>query len=119
MVLLERIELSTSSLPMTRSTTELQQPDHFHRLVTSTLSGGFDRTEALRPNASHLVKRSCVFHGIMQSRAMPKPQPKSEKLRKEAEKAERLAAQLRANLRLRKAQAKEMVPGDAEGKQQP
>ena len=25
-VLLERIELSTSSLPMTRSTTELQQP---------------------------------------------------------------------------------------------
>jgi hypothetical protein len=54
----------------------------------------------------------------MQSRAMPKPQPKSEKLRKEAEKAERLAAQLRANLRLRKAQAKEMVPGDSEGKQQ-
>ena len=49
---------------------------------------------------------------------MPKPQPKSEKLRKEAEKAERLAAQLRANLRLRKAQAKEMVPGDTEGKQQ-
>ena len=27
MVLLERIELSTSSLPMTRSTTELQQPE--------------------------------------------------------------------------------------------
>ena len=31
-VLLERIELSTSSLPMTRSTTELQQPDHFMHL---------------------------------------------------------------------------------------
>jgi hypothetical protein len=118
-VLLERIELSTSSLPMTRSTTELQQPDHFDALAIAACSGGFDRTEALRPNASHLVKRSCVFQRIMQSQAMPKPQPKSEKLRKEAEKAERLAAQLRANLRLRKAQAKEMVPGDAEGKQQP
>ena len=33
-VLLERIELSTSSLPMTRSTTELQQPDHFDALAT-------------------------------------------------------------------------------------
>ena len=119
MVLLERIELSTSSLPMTRSTTELQQPDHFYALAIAATSSGFDRTEALRPNACDLVKRSCVFHWIMRSSAMPKPQPKSEKLRKEAEKAERLAAQLRANLRLRKAQAKEMVPGDTEGKPQP
>ena len=36
-VLLERIELSTSSLPMTRSTTELQQPDHFDALATSAV----------------------------------------------------------------------------------
>ncbi|WP_373491769.1 hypothetical protein [Parasphingorhabdus sp.] len=43
---------------------------------------------------------------------MPKPKPPSEKTRKEAEKAERLAAQLRANLRLRKAQAKQIKPGD-------
>tara|TARA_R110001599_G_scaffold202421_1_gene399266 strand:+ start:970 stop:1137 length:168 start_codon:yes stop_codon:yes gene_type:complete len=50
----------------------------------------------------------------MPSSAMPKPQPKSEKIRKEAEKAERLAAQLRANLRLRKAQAKQLLPGDTE-----
>ena len=50
---------------------------------------------------------------------MPKPQPKSEKIRKESEKAERLAEQLRANLRLRKAQAKQMVPGDSDGKPQP
>jgi len=50
---------------------------------------------------------------------MPKPQPKSEKLRKEAEKAERLAAQLRANLRLRKAQAKQLVPDEGEPKPQP
>jgi hypothetical protein len=49
---------------------------------------------------------------------MPKPQPKSEKMRKEAEKAERLAAQLRANLRLRKAQAKQIKPGDGDAKPQ-
>ena len=118
-VLLERIELSTSSLPMTRSTTELQQPDHFDALAIAAALGGFDRTEALRPNAWHLVKRSCVFHGIMPSGAMPKPQPKSEKLRKESEKAARLAEQLRANLRLRKAQAKQMLPGESDAKQQP
>ncbi len=82
-------------------------------------SGGFHRTEGLRPNGYHLVKRSCVFRGIMQSGAMPKPQPKSEKLRKESEKAERLAEQLRANLRRRKAQAKQMVTDDADAKPQP
>ncbi|MEH6790136.1 hypothetical protein [Parasphingorhabdus sp.] len=47
---------------------------------------------------------------------MPKPQPKSEKLRKEAEKAERLAAQLRGNLRLRKAQARQAAPDKDEAK---
>ncbi|GAA0479046.1 hypothetical protein GCM10009096_21300 [Parasphingorhabdus litoris] len=46
--------------------------------------------------------------------AMPKPQPKSEKQRKEAEKADRLAEQLRANLRRRKAQAKDMKSTDPE-----
>lgn len=50
---------------------------------------------------------------------MPKPQSKSEKMRKEAEKAERLAAQLRANLRLRKAQARKIGPDDDDGKPQP
>lgn len=44
--------------------------------------------------------------------AMPKPQAKSEKQRKEAEKAARLSEQLRANLRLRKAQARELKPKD-------
>ncbi|WP_302051598.1 hypothetical protein [Sphingopyxis sp. BSNA05] len=39
-------------------------------------------------------------------------------MRKEAEKVERLAAQLRANLRLRKAQAKQMVPGDTDAEAQ-
>ncbi|WP_422345027.1 hypothetical protein [Parasphingorhabdus sp.] len=42
---------------------------------------------------------------------MPKPQPKSEKQRKEAAKAERLTEQLRANLRRRKAQAKDLEDG--------
>ena len=119
MVLLERIELSTSSLPMTRSTTELQQPDHFDTLAIGAASGGFDRTEGLRPNGWHLVKRSCIFHRIMRIGAMPKPQPKSEKIRKESEKAARLAEQLRANLRRRKAQAKQMVPDDPDAKPQP
>ncbi len=64
-VLLERIELSTSSLPMTRSTTELQQPDHFDALAITAAPGGFDRTAGLRPNGCDLVKRSCVFHEIM------------------------------------------------------
>ncbi len=115
-VLLERIELSTSSLPMTRSTTELQQPDHFDASALSALWRGLCRTAGLRPNACDLVKRSCVFRRIMRSDAMPKPQPKSEKMRREAEKAERLAAQLRANLRLRKAQAKQIKPGDTDAK---
>ncbi|QJB70242.1 hypothetical protein [Parasphingorhabdus halotolerans] len=43
---------------------------------------------------------------------MPKPVPKSEKERKEAAKAERLAEQLRANLRLRKSQAKDISRGE-------
>ncbi|MEO9470310.1 hypothetical protein [Parasphingorhabdus sp.] len=42
---------------------------------------------------------------------MPKPQSRSEKQRKEAAKAERLAVQLRANLRRRKAQAKDLNSG--------
>ena len=54
----------------------------------------------------------------MPTGAMPKPQPKSEKIRKESEKAARLAEQLRANLRLRKAQAKQMAPTDTEPERQ-
>ena len=50
--------------------------------------------------------------GRWQALSMPKPQPKSEKLRKEAAKAERLTEQLRANLRRRKAQAKDLKDGD-------
>ena len=50
--------------------------------------------------------------------AMPKPQSPSEKQRKEAAKAERLAQQLRANLRRRKVQAKNLnanTPADRSG----
>ena len=45
---------------------------------------------------------------------MPKPQQKTEKERKEAEKAERLAEQLRANLRRRKAQARDLGGGKSD-----
>lgn len=45
MVLLGRIELPTSSLPMTRSTTELQQLNHLARLceVLGAMSSGLHR----------------------------------------------------------------------------
>ncbi|MEO0441382.1 MAG: hypothetical protein AAF067_10955 [Pseudomonadota bacterium] len=46
---------------------------------------------------------------------MPKPQTPSEKKRKEAEKAERLAEQLRANLRRRKTQSRTMDTEKAKG----
>ncbi|MBF6602827.1 MAG: hypothetical protein ITG03_07635 [Sphingorhabdus sp.] len=46
--------------------------------------------------------------------SMPKPQSPSEKQRKEAEKAERLAEQLRANLRRRKAQSRNLKDSEAE-----
>jgi hypothetical protein len=51
--------------------------------------------------------------GRWQIMSMPKPQPKSEKQRKEAAKAERLTEQLRSNLRRRKAQAKDLKGEDA------
>lgn len=50
--------------------------------------------------------------GGWQALLMPKPQPKSEKQRKEAAKAERLTEQLRANLRRRKVQAKDLKDSD-------
>ncbi|WP_204244744.1 hypothetical protein [Parasphingorhabdus marina] len=46
---------------------------------------------------------------------MARPQSPSEKKRKEAEKAERLAEQLRANLRRRKAQSRTLDAEKARG----
>ena len=78
MVLLERIELSTSPLPRVRSTTELQQ-----------LTGNGGRLS---------WHRLLVKHGrLRQASRMTDPRPTRE---------ERLAAKLRENLRRRKAQSR-------------
>lgn len=100
----ERIELSASSLPMTRSTTELP------RLRKCLLKGR--RAHCLmRPVSQAKLEREA---GSRQGSGMTDPKPA---LTRE----ERMAAKLRENLRRRKAQAREMnVPetlpkGDSAG----
>ena len=84
MVLLGRIELPTSSLPMTRSTTELQQR-------TPRKAGLCVGTAQM---SSRL--RQVIEFGIGQEMKTAKPKTKED----------RLAEALRANLRRRKAPAK-------------
>lgn len=105
-MLLGRIELPTSSLPMTRSTTELQQRLSFRvrkALVPATRGRG-----ALMSVTAKIVKRLLrilfqkaiprAFQGpAKDARTMTQPQQSRE---------ERLAAKLRENLRRRKAQAR-------------
>jgi hypothetical protein len=83
MVLLGRIELPTSSLPMTRSTTELQQ---------HTPKGGPMRR--LRIIVKRLASAPAIWHRPVMAKDMAD---------KERIKAERLREALRANLRRRKA----------------
>ena len=98
MVLLGRIELPTSSLPMTRSTTELQQRSiscsHDAIALRSRAYGGVDR-----PCQGDL-RRSRQF---AYARAMAETQDQRQA---------RLAQALRTNLRRRKAQTREGA-GDA------
>jgi hypothetical protein len=82
-VLLGRIELSTSSLPLTRSTTELQQ--HLQERAPMRRDGH---------NVKHLARWRALWQG-----AFMKKQAATTK-------DERLAQALRANLRRRKAPAK-------------
>jgi hypothetical protein len=93
MVLLGRIELPTSSLPMTRSTTELQQ-----------------HTPKVRPYAKGwgCCQAACAFAGYLASGARACGMEWRTQLAKDAQdkeriKAERLREALRANLRRRKA----------------
>lgn len=97
MVLLDRIELSTSSLPMTRSTTELQQqPDR-------------PQTQVCRAGAAYggtsFACQGARLDGEPISRDWPlvskPPSPAG------IERERRLAEALRANLRKRKAQARD------------
>jgi hypothetical protein len=85
MVLLERIELSTSPLPRVCSTTELQQRRKKARAIVAPRPAVKLR---LRPGADS-------------GKALPMSEPPSSPSREE-----RLAAKLRENLRRRKAQAR-------------
>ncbi|MEY2944084.1 MAG: hypothetical protein RLY97_2098 [Pseudomonadota bacterium] len=96
MVLLGRIELPTSALPRMRSTTELQQP-------TSARINRHATGAALLAVGGMFVKRGveiCAF-SRQNSNVTDPNQPDQRKAR--------LAAQLRANLHRRKAQAREMA----------
>lgn len=116
MVLLGRIELPTSSLPMTRSTTELQQ-----RRSTAPASGAFRRPGlstrcrgALLSSGASLVKRRLRFigRGVIAS-AMSEERQARDTAQKQG-REERLAAKLRENLRRRKAQARAVAAGASE-----
>jgi hypothetical protein len=96
MVLLGRIELPTSSLPMTRSTTELQQP-----------TGAAGLCEQMPAMSSHL--RHCTR--FAKETKMKKPKPKT--------KEERLSEALRANLRRRKLGSSPSAEREATNSQKP
>ena len=100
LVLLGRIELPTSSLPMTRSTTELQQ-----------------HTPKVRPYAKGRggCQAACAFVGDLASGARAGRMDRRRHLAKDAQdkeriKAERLREALRANLRRRKAKPQSPEP---------
>ena len=106
MVLLGRIELPTSSLPMTRSTTELQQ-----------------HTPKVRPYAKGwgCCQAACVAARSLASGGTQLAQLRRQSLAKDAEdkeriKAERLREALRANLRRRKARPPQLSAEHAAGR---
>src|SRR3546814_164551 len=102
MVLLDRIELSTSSLPMTRSTTELQQQPNaraIHRRRAGAAYGG--------------APPACQGAGVDDSAIWTDGQRMS-KTPSPADRERRLAEALRTNLRKRKARTREeKADGDA------
>jgi hypothetical protein len=93
-VLLGRIELPTSSLPMTRSTTELQQ--------LSPKGGPMRR---LGRNVKRLAHRRGIWHRLDMGKSIADEQKA---------KADRLREALRANLRRRKEQGRVPKPVDGE-----
>ena len=100
MVLLDRIELSTSSLPMTRSTTELQQqPDRPQTQVR--------RAGAAYGGTSFACQGARLDAGSISPHRRRVSKPPSPA---DLERERRLAEALRANLRKRKAQAREARP---------
>ena len=88
MVLLERIELSTSPLPRVRSTTELQQ-----RAICRNAG------EPMPVEGAKCQAKGLAFSARLGSVA---------RMADKDERAKRLAEELRRNLRRRKGQAREM-----------
>ena len=101
MVLLDRIELSTSSLPMTRSTTELQQqpdrPQTHVRRAGAAYGGTSSACQGARLDDTPISPHPA---------AVSKPPSPAD-----LERERRLAEALRENLRKRKAQARETKTG--------
>lgn len=95
-MLLGRIELPTSSLPMTRSTTELQQLPFRQRHVVRCGEGPM--AISIRAVNTVLTKKTILLKTICVT------DPKSTVA---DERARRLTEALRENLRKRKAQARE------------
>ena len=92
MVLLGRIELPTSPLPRVRSTTELQQQDHVKAPAASL---------ARPAGGRHWLSGGLLSSARGRGNALAMGDEKYEPTREE-----RLAAQLRENLRRRKTQAR-------------
>jgi hypothetical protein len=107
MVLLGRIELPTSALPRMRSTTELQQRDHFARTGKALVAPG--RRGALLSVTPGFVKQA-LPRALHDGRAYAMAERPAKPTREE-----RLAAQLRENLRRRKAQARALGQRPATG----
>ena len=97
MVLLERIELSTSPLPRECSTSELQQP----AAVSAVLAN-------IAKNASAIwtLSTACCRQCFMAQDKADQAGNLSPKEKAAAERAERLRKQLRDNLQKRKAQGR-------------
>ncbi len=98
MVLLERIELSTSALPRMRSTTELQQHTISHDCLRLIHRLG---RRALLAGVRGIVKDRLAKLRAARQLAAPMANDPAKMTREE-----RLAAKLRENLRRRKAQSK-------------
>ena len=96
-MLLDRIELSTSSLPMTRSTTELQLQPKRPQTPVRKAGAAYDRA-LLACQDARLDDPAISPH-----RAAVSKLPSSADIERER----RLAEALRANLRKRKAKARE------------
>ena len=112
MVLLGRIELPTSALPRMRSTTELQQPTiPAARVIGPINVGAGPGSGALLAGGPRFVKQAFV-RSDLHSDTCRGTKPAMSENPAQPSRQERLAAKLRENLRLRKAQARALASKD-------